>query len=308
MDIRRRLRRAIGQPAKRSGQAGRSGGGPSAGAKTRDDSWVLHEHDLPACPPGWSTGPPDFVGVGAQKAGTTWWFRLVEAHPDVHQDPNQRPEIHFFDRLSSGWLTAADIERYHRFFPRPPGGTAGEKTPEYMADYWVPAMLREAAPEARIIALLRDPIERYRSARTHGARRNWPQERRTEADAFHMGLYAAQLRRIFGFFPRDQVLVLQYERCVQDPAAELARTYAFLGLAPHELSEADLERPRNVTKIEKVPLDPQRREVLISLYEEDVRELPDLVPDLDLSLWPNFRHMAAAAGTGAGAAAAAGLR
>ncbi|MBA3795881.1 MAG: hypothetical protein H0X20_01485, partial [Chloroflexi bacterium] len=50
-------------------------------------------------PPGFVIGPPDFVGVGAQKAGTTWWFRLIEAHPGVYQSPDQRPELHFFDRF-----------------------------------------------------------------------------------------------------------------------------------------------------------------------------------------------------------------
>jgi len=35
--------------------------------------------------------------VGAQKAGTTWWFRIIEAHPGVYHDPDQRPELHFFD-------------------------------------------------------------------------------------------------------------------------------------------------------------------------------------------------------------------
>jgi hypothetical protein len=57
----------------------------------------LPEH--PPCPEGWTTGPPDFVIFGAQKSGTTWWFRLIEQHPGVVQPANQRPELHFFDRF-----------------------------------------------------------------------------------------------------------------------------------------------------------------------------------------------------------------
>jgi hypothetical protein len=253
---------------------------------------LLREPVPPPCPPGWLTGPPDFVGVGAQKAGTTWWFHLIAAHPRVHQDPGQRPELHFFDRFVDAWPTRADIERYHALFPRPPGGLAGEKTPEYMADYWVPRMLRQAAPDARLIVLLRDPLERYLSARTQGRRRDWPNERRTIGDAFQRGRYADQLRRLRSCFPTDRILVLQYERCVRDPAGELERTHRFLGLPPEPLPDGDLRRPRNVTHTEKVELDAERRALLVELYEDEIRDLVGLVPDLDVRLWPNFAHLA----------------
>ena len=52
----------------------------------------------PAIPEGWQVGPPHFVGVGAQKAGTSWWNRLIEAHPDVVNAGGQPKELHFFDR------------------------------------------------------------------------------------------------------------------------------------------------------------------------------------------------------------------
>lgn len=258
----------------------------------RSASWVEEEPHAPPCPPGWAVGPPDFVGVGAQKAGTTWWFRLIAAHPDVYQDEDQRPELHFFDRYHSEWPTRDAIERYHRLFPRPPGSLTGEKTPEYMADYWVPAMLREAAPEARLIVLLRDPIERYRSGLTHGSLRERRMERQAESDAFHRGMYFPQLQRLTASFEPAHILTLQYERCVKDPAGQLARTFRFLGLRHNELSEEELRRPRNRTRVEKVDVPVQRLELLQRLYEQDVRALSDVIPDLDLSLWPNFAHMA----------------
>ena len=52
-------------------------------------------------------------------------------------------------------------------------------------------------------------------------------------DALTRSLYAPQLERIFEHYPREQVLVLQYERCVADTAAQLRRTYAFIGADPH---------------------------------------------------------------------------
>jgi hypothetical protein len=253
---------------------------------------------LPDCPPGWRTGPPDFVGVGAQKAGTTWWFKLIEAHPRVHAIPDQRPELHFFDRYLEGWPEPADIERYHRFFPRPDGYLAGEKTPNYMACHWVPRMLHEAAPGTRPIVLLRDPIARYVSGRTHddarmtrvqGGGRDAADDVRWVSDAFAKGLYAQQLDWLRSAFSDDRILVLQYERCVRDPAGQLARTYAFLGLPLHEPPAEELVRPRNVTRRDKLDLAPQRRELLVEAYRADVARLSGMVPDLDLSLWPDFQ-------------------
>ena len=88
---------------------------------------------VPDCPAGWQTGAPDFVIFGAQKSGTTWWFRLIEQHPGVVQPKAQRPELHFFDRLWAEWPTKEAIASYHRYFPRPDGSIIGEKTPEYLS-------------------------------------------------------------------------------------------------------------------------------------------------------------------------------
>jgi Sulfotransferase family len=253
--------------------------------------WVQQEPKPPDCPAGWSIGPPDFVGVGAQKAGTTWWFHLLAAHPDVYQDPNQRPELHFWDRFSHRWPTDDDVARYHRFFPRPPGAKTGEKTPDYMYDYWAGHMIKLAAPDTRIIALLRDPVERYRSATAHGADKGWIRDRLNETDVFQHGLYAGQVARLLDLFGAERTLVLQYERCVSEPQAQLTRTYEFLGLAPFSVSADLLARRRNVTPGTKADIDQARLATLRTAYRRDVRQLCDLVPDLDLALWPNFARL-----------------
>jgi hypothetical protein len=244
-------------------------------------------------------GPPDFVILGAQKAGTTWWFRLIEAHPGVVQPETQRPELHIFDRLTDTWPTAAEVAAYHRFFPRPDGALAGEKTPEYLSSPWAIPMLAQAAPDAKVIILLRDPIDRYLSGRGHGLR-GWRKAGKTfEAEpladrtrmvngAIAMSRYGAQIERVLRHFPREHVLVLQYERCVRDPRAEIARTYAFLGLPPHELADDELTRLRNVSTGERVAISDEHVAVLVEELLPDVRRVCELVPDLDLSLWPRF--------------------
>ena len=116
--------------------------------------------EVPECPPGWRTGPPDFVGIGAQRSGTSWWYRGIEAHPNVVRIKGQRKELHYFNRFWDGDVPPDFADRYASLFPRPEGKLSGEWTPRYMHDYWSLPLLREAAPDARILVILRDPVER----------------------------------------------------------------------------------------------------------------------------------------------------
>jgi Sulfotransferase domain len=249
----------------------------------------------PECPPGWRTGPPDFVGVGAQRAGTSWWYRAIEDHPRVARIEDQAKELHFFGRFWQGDVPEDLAERYHRFFPRPPDAITGEWTPRYMYDFWSLRLLAQSAPDARILVLLRDPVDRYLSGLARQIRLAEEAEQPINlmmlADALARGLYHQQLRRVFEFFRRERVLVLQYERCVADPAGQLAATCRFLGLEPFEgLPPRATERRRPPNP--KPYLDEAMRLDLIGRLEADVARLTELCPEVDLSLWPNFRHLA----------------
>ena len=259
----------------------------------------------PSVPTVGAPGAPDFIIFGAQKSGTTWWFRLIEQHPGVVQPQNQRPELHFFDRLWDEWPTEEQIAHYHRYFPRPQGKIIGEKTPEYMNCAWVPPMVKLAAPDARAIVLLRDPVERYISGLSHmdrgglveaeddtGAVRVFGDRVRVVTDAIERGLYATQIEWLLEQYPAERLLVLQYEACAADAAGQLARTFEFLGLPPHDLPTEELARPRNKAKLDKVSVPEEHLALLSRYYRPEVERLRKLVPDLDLSLWPHFREEA----------------
>ena len=208
----------------------------------------------------------------------------------MYRHKGQPKELHFFDLLWDRPWSAADATRYARYFPRPSGSITGEWTPGYMIDFWTPGLIMRAAPAARILVLLRDPLERFRSGLTHTDDATAATlSHRDAAGAFWRGLYAQQLRRVYDAIPREQVLVLQYEACREDPARELARTFAFLGLRPVELPSSAFTREVNPTTGRKVELTPGLRSALQDGYAIDLEQLRTLVPELDLGRWPTAR-------------------
>jgi hypothetical protein len=145
------------------------------------------------------------------------------------------------------------------------------------------------------LLLLRDPLERYRSGVLHRLTRTPGRNPETlAADAVERGRYALQLERLRAFFDDEKILVLQYEKCRLDPLGEYRRTLRFLGVAPeHEPQE--LERLRGSTM---EPAKEPFEQALRTALEPDVARLRELVPDLELALWPNFAHLAPQAAVG----------
>jgi hypothetical protein len=103
---------------------------------------------------------------------------------------------------------------------------------------------------------------------------------------FNNGFYFGQLTPLFAAFPRDQVLVLQIESCIIEPAGQLERTYCFLEIDP-SFRPADIDRPVNRTE-GKIRLSSRQEQELREGYREEVRRLSELVPDIDMSLWSHY--------------------
>ncbi len=82
----------------------------------------------PPCPEGNVRSPPDFVGVGCQKAGTSWWFLLLAQHPGVDVSLLAHKELHYFARFWRDGFTDADAAAYATLFPRLEGKLSGEWT------------------------------------------------------------------------------------------------------------------------------------------------------------------------------------
>ena len=237
-------------------------------------------------------GAPDFVGIGVPKAGTTWWFSLMAAHPEIHVE-NKKELMYFSQRIlnRSRQVGGTDdvLHAYKQWFPRPEGTKTGEWTPNYLYAHQLPPLLRRAAPDCKLLVLLRDPVERYRS---HISIHTSPSRMQLHRHlALDRGYYSAALQPWESAFSPSEMLILQFERCLASPDAQLAATFRFLGVDDSFVSAA-IKVPVNKTATKR-PLSPDLEQLLVRLYEADVLALADRYPQIDLSLWPNFAHVAA---------------
>jgi len=195
-------------------------------------------------PPSPAGRPLDFAVIGAQKSGTTTLHRLLSAHPALHL-PAEKEADYFNhpERVARGW------EWYlAEFFPDAPADARlGTVTPQYMCDPAVPARLAAQCPDARLIAILRDPVERAFSHHRMNVRRGLVSadfetevrrllpapagaSPRPEDGVIERGEYGRILAGFLDFFPRDRLLILYTEDLEADPAGCLARIHDFLGI------------------------------------------------------------------------------
>jgi len=191
-----------------------------------------------------------FLGVGAQKAGTSALDAYLRVHPALCMATVK--EVHLFDdERTFHQQSLSAFEAYHRrFSPTPATVLAGEITPAYM--YWTdaPGRIWEYIPAMKLIAVLRNPITRafsqWNMQRDRGvdplafwdALQSERERCRAAAPLQHRrfsyvdrGYYTGQLRRLWSFFPAEQVLVLRYEDLRDRPNDTVDRVFDFLGVA-----------------------------------------------------------------------------
>jgi hypothetical protein len=230
---------------------------------------------------------PDFVGLGALHCGTTWWFNLVTSHPRVDRQLTPDRDGGFFAPFAEQPMTAQDVAAFHARFRRRPGAICGEWAGRYLSDLWTPPLLARVAPDARLLVMLRDPIERYLTVLARSG-----DDPPNMAAVAHQARYGTQLRAFLEVFPREQMLIQQIERCRADVRGELRRTLGFLGLDDSEVppDAPTLAVPDPGPRAEPWPdLVDSLREML----EPEVGLAAELAgDDLDLGWWPHFRDLA----------------
>ncbi|HEY7325148.1 MAG TPA: sulfotransferase [Streptosporangiaceae bacterium] len=199
---------------------------------------------------------PDFFIAGAPKAGTTALHAALARHPDLYLSAVKEPKFFLTDGPPPVQGGPGDAKTYREhvwrkpvyealFAAAPPGTIKGESTPFYLYNLAAQQRINKLIPQARMIIVLRDPIERAHSNWAHlwssgldpiddFVRACDAEDRRIAAgwaDFWHykrIGLYGEQLEHLYTMFPADQVLLLRYHNLVDNPAGMLDRICAFL--------------------------------------------------------------------------------
>jgi hypothetical protein len=246
---------------------------------------------------------PDFLVLSGGRCGSTSLFAILCEHRQVLAPAHK--EVHFFDR---NYLEGEDF--YRRLFPlrmhrrlraRRAGAPvlSGEATTYYLLHPDVPRRAYDVVPDAKLVAILRDPVDRayshYQLSVRNGdetlsfeealdaepGRISGAEERLLADPAYdhpahrvntyiERGFYLDGLLRWERFYGRERLLVLRSEDFFADPLGEVRRVTDFLGIAPHG---GPLPEPRNVAMYEGML--PETRRRLQEIYAEPNRRLEE---------------------------------
>lgn len=259
----------------------------------------FESRELLPVPKGSQIGPPDFVGIASGKAGTTWWWRLLQEHPSVAPNRLQQKELCYFYHFGYHGIDIHAIETYRQAFAAHPDGICGEWSPGYLHFPLAMEYLAKTVPGAKILAIVRNPVDRILSAYNQqlsgrarilslkGDRLKFFETFSIFPSIIQQSVLFLPFQSLLKLFERSQVLLLQYEQCVQNPAVEIAKTYRFLGIdetfIPPSLQKRVNQKPYLLPK----PKNDERGR-LTEYFAEDVRRFGRLFPEIDLALWPDF--------------------
>ena len=203
--------------------------------------------------------PPDFFLIGAPKAGTSALHAALAQHPALFLSPVKEPKYYMCGdspppaykgpgdaHSNQEWVWQRD--RYLALFDQAPAGRLrGESTPFYLYNRDARRRIAADNPDAKLIAVLRDPVDRAYSNWMHlrmdglepqgdlveAARREQERVDAGWAPFWHyrgLGMYGRQVKDLLDHFPREQVLLLRYRTLVDHPVDTLDRVSDFLGV------------------------------------------------------------------------------
>ena len=171
---------------------------------------------------------PNFVGIGGQRAGTTWVYQCLREHPQICVSDVK--ELHFFDTYFD-----RGVAWYEQQFQSGPEHQAvGEVTPNYLDCEHAIGRMAEVIPDAKLFAILREPVSRARSAYELFSERyaglSFVEACQRRPELVRLGQYAQDIERVYAHYPRSQVRIWLYDDLETDPQAFLAELFEFLGV------------------------------------------------------------------------------
>ena len=201
---------------------------------------------------------PNFIIIGAQKAGTTSLYHYLDQHPEVYMSPIKEPNFFAAEGIKTDPRdpNVTTIEEYRRLFAKVSGEKAiGEASPWYLYSEKAPQRMKYYVPDAKLVAVLRNPTERAYSQFLHflrdgrepstdfalalreeeaRVRKNVAAGRssgRADLGAYvSRGFYHAQLRRYYDHFGPEKIRVYLSEELSADPVGMTQDVFGFLGV------------------------------------------------------------------------------
>lgn len=281
---------------------------------------TIAPHELEASPAGVAGRLPDFFLIGAAKAGTTTLHGYLNRHPGIFMSNPKEPEFFSHDEnFARGMAWYSGL-----FGGASEGQLCGEASTAYSrwphtAD--AAARIARAAPNARLVYILRHPIDRAYSHYAHDMREavTMTFEQAIERSSLYIDAsrYIDQLGRYLAHYPRERILCLLTEDLHADPAGALDRLQRFLGVEPRDLTgEGQIRdnvsgveyyiRSRTTGKLRRIPgvaaladsLPPKaRRRVFNAIAASPIGRklrrgyhLPPMLPETRASLVELFRE------------------
>ncbi|HYJ77188.1 MAG TPA: sulfotransferase [Actinomycetes bacterium] len=266
---------------------------------------------------------PDFVVVGAQKAGTTSLYRMLRKHPQIHMPGTK--ELHFFD---VHWDRG--VQWYsQQFTPGRWQWRRGEATPYYLYRTVVRERMLEVLPKARIVVILRNPVDRAYSHYWHDLRRFelerhdrevfptfetavaferpyllghligrdgpelWKEAAGRRGTYIRRGEYIDQVEPFIESYGRERVHIMLLEDLVAERERTLRELFGFLHVLKRPARTIEdthanrYRRPAGDGRMEPtayVPMDPATREILAEHFKPFTERLETLL-GRDLTHW-----------------------
>jgi hypothetical protein len=250
---------------------------------------------------------PDFIIIGAQKGGTTSLYRYLIEHPNIA--PIYVKEPHFFDiyyHKGLGWYRShfpTAVEKYYARYVEKHDLITGEASPYYLFHPSAAQRVAKTLPKAKLIALLRNPIDRAYSQYQHQLRQPGvevlsfeeaidAEEKRLAGEEEKLrqnekyasfnhrhysylarSTYINQLPAWLDIFPREQLLILKSEDLYADPASIVKQTLEHLNVPVSTQQRA--YKPFNEAKY--TPMKPETRARLVEYFKPYNARLYDLL-------------------------------
>lgn len=195
---------------------------------------------------------PTFLGIGVPRGGTTWLHTWLASHPDVCM-PTNRKEIRFFDRhyeRGLGWYEAFfcpsdQADKYRAI---------GEISPQYLYCQECPERIRATLPDARLVLMLRQPVDRAYSnygftvqrSRYRGSFEDFITSR---PSALERGFYSRYVKQYLEYFDRTRTFALLFEETFSGSEEPRARLADFLGISADKFPSDGFEKKVNPSTI-----------------------------------------------------------